>query len=100
MICNVCREVCEPHGTVELMALECAHVFHRACIEDVWRVGNWPRGWCPNKCGDSAEIIHDDPMVESFVADLEEQLQEQLPETSQSSSSGQQNSSSDGALIL
>lgn len=59
-VCQICQQGMVPgHG---LLALECAHVLHDACIRNAWHHLAKPVGWCPNRCLDRrlAQQVPDD----------------------------------------
>ena len=50
--CTICHDKIEKDGAEEVMALECSHVYHLNCLEKTCSIGEWPRGWCPQRCLD------------------------------------------------
>ena len=62
-VCQICQQAMVPGNG--LLALECAHVFHDACIRNTWHHLAKPVGWCPNRCLDRrlAQQVPESPAV-------------------------------------
>ncbi|CAL1135688.1 unnamed protein product [Cladocopium goreaui] len=60
--CCICQKIMN-HRTEELMALECSHVFHVACITECWTKLGKPQWWCPYKCTEHVSNVEDNDWV-------------------------------------